>query len=100
MNFNGSQELAKRLINKNGIRVALKRDGTDIAKGTGIFATRKKDAAQLTQSTNRLLLVAGLKLDPQVGDIIVVDKREHTVMAMEVVRPTNITILWKIEVTQ
>lgn len=107
MNYTAIGYKAALLLTKYGLPVVLKRNGSTIATTVGVFVASKADTDKTVESSIRLatttskraLLVSGLSAAPEVGDYITADSTDYYVTVVETIRPSTVTVLYKLELT-
>jgi hypothetical protein len=92
------------LLKEVGFKVKITRNGAAVGSALAVFTSKKTTdlpypQAQ-TQSTDRVLLISGLSKPPAVGDFVIADKTTFRIVAIEVVRPSTTTLLYKAEVIE
>lgn len=97
------KKVADTKIAKFGAAVKVTRNGATVGSGYGIFTkarTTIDGSGQQFQTaiTVKSMTLTALAKTPEVGDIITFQKETYTVQAVEVIRPSDTSIAYKVEV--
>lgn len=106
MDYSALASKGHELISRFGLKVSLTRAGATVGSGVGVFIQSKSEDASSpsssvlaqTSQNARTLLLSGLIKAPLVGDVLTSDKQSWTVQSVEITRPTNVTLLYRVEV--
>lgn len=106
MDYAALAKTGNRLLQQHGMSMKVTRAGVAVGSAYGIFVKAEtKDetssASSVLASTSQTvkgLLLSGLAKAPLVGDVLSADKGSWTVRAVDTVRPTTTTVLYKLDV--
>lgn len=90
-------------LKKVGIQAKVTRQGAAVGSGYGVFQTSKSslDAQPMLQTvvSSRTFILSGMAKAPEVGDTLTADKSTYTVTSVVTKRPTNVTLVYVLELS-
>jgi hypothetical protein len=104
MNYDAFGKLSTSLLKVFGVPVKITRpDGSSVGKTHAMFTSDDEtlDSAQGLQTvvTSRTLLVAPMKKELLVGDLLSTKKEKYVINEIHVTKPTDTAILYKCKVS-
>lgn len=94
------QTEAHEAISAVGTKLTLSRDDAPVAKSKGVLIGRKQDAATgITEGEAQVLISPKIKVPPLVGDYIAIKDTLYYVSAVEEVKPAEVVLLYKADVS-
>lgn len=99
--------LAVQIIERfGGVPFTVKRGTTTVGSAKGVVVNNRAEnetassssALAQTAMVSKTILLASMPQDPLVGDYVTTPGKTYMVQAVDTVRPTDTTILYKLEV--
>ncbi len=107
INYKSLQTEVDTLLRSLGVSASIQRGGSPYTTGYGVFVEKKsEDGASgptsllaQTSTGTRVFLLTGTSLEPAPGDYLIVGTDSYYVRVVEIQQPTNLKLLYKLEVS-
>lgn len=99
MNYTNVNSVFQKMIAKSGTQMVLKRGSSTINTVRCVVTSSKGTASNTTVDYEKLLLVSSTSSEPKVGDTVLVQGKDYTVIEVETVKPADLVLLYRLKVT-
>lgn len=99
MNYKNVNSIFQKIIAKSGTQMVLKRGSMTVNTVRCVVTSSKGTAQSTTVDYEKLLLVSSTSSEPKVGDTVLVQGKDYTVIEVETVKPADLVLLYRLKVT-